>query len=264
MIPFVPGTPSFALTPPATTSGTVVITCIPPGPNTKGSPLLYSVASSGGRPNWQDQGSFTHITDLIVTCSTTANIIYLMRPLNWTTFKSAVAKNATSITLTDDPGIYSTNYRYPLPGQTWNPPGTTNSVGPATADNALAANDLVVYQLADGTWRQDKIASGTFAGNNIVLSTGTPNVTGATIAAGSPLFWYGIFSDTNPATGTVHLIRTPIASTNQQNLLAGTTGGVSSGNGVPALNPGDPILVYNPNATATTTVDFIGGDYRRY
>lgn len=263
-LPFIPGAPAFAITPPATAFGTVVTQLIEPGPNLKGARLLYSTAATGGRPNWTEQGSFAHITDLIVTCSTTANIIYIMRPQNWTTIKTALAKNATAITLTDDPGVYSTNYRYQLPGQTWNPPGTNNSVGPAVADDAIAAGDYVAYQLADGRWVLDKIASGTFAGANLVLTTGTPNITGATVAANSPLFLFGQFGDTHPQTGTVHLIRTPIISTNQQNLLASAGSAVSAGNGVAALNPGDPIMLYNPNAAATTTIDFVGGDYRRY
>ncbi len=270
-IPFIPGNPAFAITPPATAFSTVVASLIPPYVGAKGAGLMYnSIGGSNGRPNWWDQW-YTHLTDLIVTCSTTANIIYIMRPLNWTTVAAAVAKNTTAVVLTDDPGIYSTNYRYELPGQTWNPPGTVNTVGPCATNNALAAGDYVAIQLADGSWHLSTVASGTFAA--VVLTTGTPNFTGGTIAAGAPCFFFGIFSDTVPATKTVHLIRTPIASTQQVNLLAswggnasavGGGGGASTGLGVPTLFPGDPLLIYNPNATATTTVDFIGGHHGKY
>lgn len=270
-VPVIPGTQSFAVTPPATAFGTVVVSVIPPAPGRNGCPLLYSTKpGSGGAGNWTDQ-PYTHITDLVVTCSTTANIIYIMRPLGWTTFSAAVAKNTTAISLTDDPGAFATTYRYPVPGAA--PVGLGGAGVPCVANNTLAANDYVAFQLADGRWVVDKIASGTVAGANVVLTTGTPNVTGATVAAGQPLFFFGINTDTVPATGTVHLIRTPIISTQQVNLLAGWGGnasavggggGASSGNGVPSLFPGDPLLVYNPNATATTTVDFIGGDYRKY
>lgn len=261
---------AFSITPPATAFSTAVATLIYPGPNIK-SALACNTGLRGGRPNWWDDGWYIHITDLIVTCSTTANIIYIMRPLNWTTVKTAMAKNVTAMVLTDDPGIYSTNYRYPLPGQTWNPPGTVNTVGPCASDNALAASDYVAIQLLDGTYHLSTVSSGTFAA--VVLTTGTPNFTGGTVAAGSPCFWFGVNSDTVPATKTVHMIRTPIVSTQQVNLLAGWGGnasavggggGASTGYGIPSLMPGEPLLIYNPNASATTTVDFIGGYFAKY
>ena len=273
-LPTVPGVPSIQVTPPATAFGTVVVTCVRPTPNIKGLPLIFGPKpGSSGYPNWWSEGWYAHLTDLIVTCSTTANVITLMRPLNWTTVATAVAKNTTSMVLTDDPGVYSTNYRYPLPGQTWNPPGTTNSVGPSSpaSDNAIAGNDYVAYQLADGRWVADKVSS--VSGLTLTLTTGTPNVTGATVAAGSPVFFYGITTDTEPYTGAAHLFRTPIVSTQLVNLLAGWGGnasavggggGAASGPGAGVEHPGDPILVYNANATATTTVDFIGGYYARY
>lgn len=280
-VPFIPGCPTFALTPAATAFGTVVTTVIPPGPAQKGTPLIYnSVSGSGGRPNWSDNGWYTHITDLIVTCSTTANIIYILRPTNFTSFGLGCAKNITALgnagaanSIIDDPGIYSTNYRYPLPSFSWNPPGTVNASGPNVTDIAISStNKIVTYQTADGVWHYDTITSGTF-GSSLTLTTGTPNFTNGTIAANAPMFFYGPITATVPATGNVQLIRTPIVSTQQVNLLAGWGGnvssvggggGASSGNGVCSLFPGDPLILYNPNATATTTIDFIGGYYARY
>lgn len=271
----------FSYTPPATAFGTVVTTVVAPGPSTL-SPLAYNaMPGSNGYPNWWKDGWYTHITDLIVTCSTTANIIYVLRPLNFTAFLLGCAKNTTALaaagsasSIADDPGVFSTNYRYRLPGQNWQPPGTANTNGPATADQVITStNKIVSYQIADGTWKYDTIASGTF-GSSLTLTTGTPNYTLGAINAGAPLFYYGAITAINPqAAPYVHLIRTPIISTQQVNLLAGWGGnasavggggGASSGFGVGALNPGDPLIVYNPNATATTTVDYIGGYYYKY
>lgn len=274
-VPVIPGCPAFAITPPATAFSTAVMTIIPPGPAVEGGALLYGQKpGSNGLPNWWQDGWYIHITDLIVTCSTTANIIYILRPTNFTTFSAAVAKNATSITLADDPGVYSTNYRYKMPGISWNPPGTANTIGPGLADLTISStNKFVAYQTASGVWHADTIASGTFGGANLVLTGGTGNYTGETIAANAPLFYFGVNTGTVPYTQNAHLIRTPIVSTQQVNLLAGWGGnasavggggGASSGNGIPAFNPGDPIIIYNPNATATTTVDFIGGYYAKY
>lgn len=277
-LPFVPSTPGFVITPPATAFGTVVVSVIPPGPfDGHGVPFMVGPYAGGqGRPNWWTAGSVTHVTDLIVTCSTTANIIYLMRPLNWTTLGAAMAKNTTAITLTDDPGVFSTNYRYPLPNQTWTPPGTLNSGAnaPDTSDNTIATNDFIAFQLANGRWHVSKIASGTFGGGNLVMSTATPNFASSTAVAGTPVFFFGIFSDTVPATALPHNIFTPIVSTQKMNLLApwggnasavGGGGGTSDGLGaVVSPVPGEPILVYNPNATATTTVDQVKGYYGKY
>ncbi len=275
-VPTIPSNSAFGMQLPATAFGTVLFNVIPPGPSADGVPfMLGSVAGANGRPNWWTQGYFTHVTDLIVTCSTTANIITLQRPLNWTTLGAAMAKNTTAITLTDDPGVYSTNYRYPLPGAVWNPPGTTNaaSAAPPLTDNALATNDYICFQLSDGTWHVSMIASGTFGGGNIVMTTGTPNFAAATAPIGTPVFWFGLSTDTSPQTRVAHLFCTPIVSTQKMNVLAGWGGnasavggggGCSTGYGYPTLFPGEPMLVYNPNATATTTVDFIGGFYGKF
>ncbi len=275
-VPFIPANPSWGFQLPATAFGTLLFQVIPPGPSADGVPfMLGPVAGGGGRPNWWTNGSFTHVTDLIVTCSTTLNLITLQRPLNWTTLGAAMAKNTTAITLTDDPGVYSTNYRYPLPGLPWNPPGTVNTTGnsPPLTDNALATNDYICFQLADGSWHASMIASGTFGGGNIVMTTGTPNFALATAPAGTPVFWFGLSTDSEPATRMPHLFYLPVASTQRVNALAGWGGnasavggggGASTGYGYPSLFPGEPMLIYNPNATATTTVDYVGGYYGKF
>ncbi len=229
--------------------GTAFTKLIPPWVGPPGAAAMIYGLNANNTPNWTGpSGGVTHITRALYTTPSTQHNVYLMRPLNWTTFSVAVAKNATAITLAADPGVYSTNYKYSLPaGQT----------GPCVADNAIAANDYVAYQLADGTWVLDTIASGTFGGGNLVLTTGTPNVNGATIAASSPLFFFGIKTDTDPATGGAHWTTLTTASTNRQDIFQqdNTVGGFT------ALHPGDPIAFLSDNATAQGWLDLMAGYY---
>ncbi len=256
--------PTFFVGSSTQTEGTAITALIPPNRGAAGPPLLYQVDGQG-QPNWiKGQGaSKTHITRLQYTSGATAHTLTLFRPQNWTTFAAQVAKNTTSITLSDDPGVFSTNYRYPLPAQpggaaSWkvNPPGTANAVGPSVADDAIASGDYVAYQLSDGTWRLDTVASGTFAGANLVLTTGTPNVTGAVILKNSPLFLFGTTGDNDPATGTTHPTLPTIASTNDQNWDDGGVLGLFS-----TLHYGDPCFLLSNNATNAGTLEFISGFY---
>lgn len=214
-----------------------------------GSPILYKLNESG-TPNWMGQGgAFTNLNTLIYTTAGTAHSVAVMQPLNFTTFAAAVAKNSTSISLTEDPGTYATVYRFP----------TYNDVDPAIANNTIAAGDYVAYQLDDGSWRLDTIASGTQAGGNLVLTTGTANVDGATIAAGNILFFYGISTDVHPVTGAAHWITTTIASTNRQSLLQeGVFGGIRS------LFRGLPLLIYSNNDTAQGRMNHASGYYSQH
>lgn len=260
-IPVLPGSQGWGLTPAQAAFGTVLTGLVPPSPGPRRNvPLIYGL-TTGNVPNWTKQ-PFTHLQSLQYTTGSTAHTVTVLRPTNWTTFKTAVAKNTTTITLTEDPGVYSTNFRYPLPSQQFNPPGVANSTGPCqAADVAISStNKFVCYQLADGTWQYDTIASGTFAGANLTLTTGTPNRNGATIPAGGVLFFFGTLTATNPQTGQAQLLFTTIASTNKSDLITGAAGG----GGIPSLNPGDPLIVQSNNATATGIIDFVSGDYRLY
>ncbi len=237
--------------PSATAAGATAFTAlIPPyrwgSGGEGGAPSLYGLNVSGG-PNWTGQhGAFTHVDTLLYTTAATAHKIGIMRPLNWTTFAAAVAKNATAITLTADPGVFSTNYKYPTPG----------GVVPALADDTIATSDYVAYQLNDGTWQLDTIASGTFAGANLVLTTGTANTAGATIAKGNVLFFFGIIGDTDPGTGLGQWQTTSIASATRATMLQEAVLG-----GLKALHRGDPMIFYSPNTTNAGLLDHLSGYY---
>ncbi len=227
------------------TANTAFTQLIPPYPGPAGTaPQLYTVDAKGN-PSWNDVGT-TRIKRLEYVCGSTLHQLGIMRPLNWTYFTVGVAKAITLIpnaALKADPGVYSTNYKNPIP------PG---AVPAQAADNAMATGDYVVYQLADGTWQLDTIASGTF-GSSLTLTTGTPNRTGATIPAFSPLFWYGIISDTDPATALPHP---------QWDCVVSIANVYSEGTGfATALRPGEPLIFYSPNITGAGKLGLISGTY---
>jgi hypothetical protein len=244
---------------------------IPPYPGPAGTPpYLYNSLASysplvAGAPlqtksNWLTSPSFgiTRITSIWSQTSSTAHQTLIFRPLNFTYFPAGLAKNTTAIPngsgasstgLFDDPGVYSTNYKYP----------TAGGVFPAqVADAAISGTNLnVCYQLSDGTWQFDTIASGTF-NSSLTLTTGTPNRAGGVILAGAPLFYFGAISGAllDPATGQAAIQLNIKAST--QNVIQDNLVGAIS-----MLHQGDPALLYDPNGTAA---DFImaAGYYAAY
>ncbi len=237
-------------------SGTTVASMlIPPCPGPPGSPpyLFNATAYTAGNANWLYKApnfGVTHITSLQVNASSTSHSLLVLRPLNWTWFPSGLAKNTTVIPdsvltgIATDPGLYSTGYGYQ----------TAGAVVPAQAANAAISgtNLLVCYQLTDGSWQADTIASGTF-GSTLTLTTGTPNNAGGAIPAGGVMFYFGAVAGTlkDPATGKTALGVTTLVSvvSTFQDVLQSEFN---------AIHPGDPLLVYDANATAADSVIAVG------
>jgi hypothetical protein len=239
------------------TAGTAITAFVPPYGGALGSARrLFTVDPSqnvgpsavAGKPDWWGQESaYTHVMGVNLINGSTSHTWKVLRPLNWTYFLTAIAKNTTAIgnaALANDPGLYSTNYRYTAPSV------------PAVADAAISStNNLVMYQLSDGTWRLDTIASGTF-GSSLTLTTGTPNVTtGGIIPALSPLFYFGANTLSDPATGTTLGFDTTVSET--QDL---PTADHSLWN---TLHRGDPLVFYNANATAADILAGMWGVYTK-
>jgi hypothetical protein len=188
----------------------------------------------------------THISKMCYTTGGTAHQIGIMRPFNYTWTTAAAAVNQTDIVLYDDPGVYSTNLKYP--SQSGKPAQVSN--------NAIAANDYVVYQLVDGTWIVDTVSS--VSTLTVTLTTNIPNITGGGVAAGAPVYFFGTINDKNPLTGLV----------NPQNTIAAsqTRDASWSDSGFPvvsALHPGDPLIFYSPNGTNAGTLEFLHGFYSK-
>lgn len=233
------------------TAGTVITALIPPYRGNTGAPISYRVR--GAQPTWTNQGSgaYTHIDSLIYTAGSTAHDVYVMRPLNWAVVNGDVAANATVINLLTNPGAYSTSgsYKYKLPADA--------SVPSNVSSNNIAANDYVAYQLRDGTWKLNTVAS--VSSLAVTVNTAVPNFTGGGIEDGSILFFFGVSTDTVPQTGVAHTYFTSVAST-RTDLLASARPGVSFS----SLNPGDPLMIYSANASNAGILSSVMGHYARH
>ncbi len=274
-VPFIPGSPTFGYTPTQAAFGTILTQLVFPysGPSA-GAALLYQVtgapsAVAGANSvttNWLGNQPYSHLTSLIYTTAGTAHTVTVMRPLNFTFFPNGLPKNTTVIPngtgagstgIYSDPGLYTTSYLYNLPGAVTAPAAPSNQAISST-------NKFVAYQLADGSWRLDTIASGTF-NSTLTLTTGTPNTTNGNIPAGSPLFYFGTTTLLDPRTNLAQSGFLTIASQLKQDLLAGFQGSSQgSGAGLCTYNAGDPLLVHSNNATATGIIEFVGGSYCKF
>lgn len=243
----------------ATASANTVITkIIPPFCGNSGSPPKLFTVNTGQvgpngytpAPNWlTNTDAYTHVTDLWYTSLSTAHSLYVLRPLNWTYVTSAVSSNTTTITVAADPGTWATAGVYKYGSAS----GGTNV--PNLANNTIASGDYVAYQLNDGRWVADTCTTNT-TGTTIVLTTGTPNVTGAGIAAYSPIFFFGVVGDTDPATGEVQPLMDSVANTNVT--FQTKPGGFGIFN---ALHKGDPLIFVSSNGTDAGILERLAGFY---
>lgn len=223
------------------TAATIITRVIPPFAHPTAGPLLQSNAS----PKKFGAGR-TIVKKVCYTTLGTAHAIIIARPFNYTTITTAAAKNTSTIVLADDPGAYSTNYKYP---------NAAGGVPASVADNAIATNDFVCFQLADGTWHFSKV---TVTGLSMALTTAMPNPTGAGgVLAGALCYFYGnITSDLDPATGFANPTTTIALSTTRDATWADSDVGV-----VDALHAGDPLVFHSANATNAGTLEWISGVY---
>ncbi len=208
-----------------------------------GGPQLHLVDGNG---ILKTPSAYTHITQLVYADTGTVHSVVVLRPLNWTKCAAAVAHNSTALTITDDPGAFATTYKYKLGGGALKPA--------AVANNVAAASDYLAYQLVDGTWQLNTISSITLLA--VTLGTATPNVAGGGIAAGTPIYFFGVAADSDPATGKAHIALAGGAGSTRYNLLADSPQG-----GIPSLHAGDPMLIYSANATNAGTLGCVGGYY---
>jgi hypothetical protein len=220
-------------------SGTIIAVGIPPMGNPGGEGILDTGVKGA---------YYAHLTSVYYTTGTTAHTITIMRPLNYTTVSADAAINQAVINVTADPGLYSTNYKYPL---------ANGKTAPANlADNAIAANDWVAYQLVDGTWVFDFVASvSTLA---ITMTTNIPNVTGGGVKKGALFYWFGILTDSNPLDGFVHPNVVSTASTAKEQLFKDAIVG-----GLQTYNPGDPLIIQSSNVTSVGSFQGISGFYAK-
>ncbi len=205
------------------------------------------------RQTTTNRRGITHVKKVCVTApaSSVAVAVYtIMRPLNWAVITSSHLKNTTpTLVLDQDPCAYSTSYRYAC---------DNGGVPCSVANNTYTTGgDYVAFQLADGTWWLDKTVSGAYTAS--LLTTALPNPTGVGgITAGTILYFFGIVSDKDPATGsTGYSTDLPgIASAITRDVTWADEFGIAQ-----AIHPGDPLLIYSDGASSASTVEFASGYY---
>lgn len=224
------------------TGGTPFAQFVPPYRPASGAPV-----GTGSTADPLVNRGIIHVTDFVYVVPTTAHLITVMRPLNYTTFSADAAAAQAVVNITADPGTYATAgvYKYPLP----------NGVSiPSTGNNVIAANDYVVFQTAAGQWVMDTVASvSTLA---ITLTTNLP--TGGVLKGG--LFYYfGISTDTDPATNEAHQAFDILAAGSG---TATYTLQSQGGNNLwQTYHQGDPLIFYSSNATTAGFIELISGYY---
>lgn len=186
-------------------------------------------------------GYKTVITTLWVTASTTAHTLTVMRPLTVPVTLTALTAAGASYVLnvSADPGS-TAQLALGAPS-----PQATAQL----ASNVAAANDYVMVALPDGTFYMDTITS---VATLAWTMTGTLPTGGA--ALGANVWWFGITTDTDAWNAEAHPAFTLTASITTK--LSDTESGVISGN-----KPGEPMILYDNNATATGTIELVNGGF---
>ncbi len=226
------------------TANTAIFVGVPPWPGRSNGRFLYNAVTR----NWlANGGAVTHVTSVVFSTGSTLHSLILMRPTNYTTLAAAAAAGATTLVLTADPGIYSTGFKYPLPA------GLTYPL--STADNGIATNDYIAYQLADGTWGFAKVTNVSTL-TVTVAALPSPTGTGSVALAGALVYFFGISTDVDPSTGAAHpSIQLPVSVTSNLN----DNDGLAS-----AVHAGDPVILFDANATAADTIAQASGYYGKY
>jgi len=181
-----------------------------------------------------------HINHIIVDAGGHGNALTILRPLNRVKVTANALASATSLSINGDPGLYATNFNYPL---------ADGSTAPRTGNSAIQSGDYIVYQAADGTWVLDTAQSAYTAGAITVTALPTGGVSVKSI-----LYFMGQTGYTDPNTGALQPTF-PIPASAAR-VEYSDTGGLWSG-----LHPGDPLVVFNPNATTADTLSLVRGFY---
>lgn len=169
-----------------------------------------------------DKHGITYITFMRYTAAGTAHTGTLMRGLSKSTASAAVAESATSLT-------------------------TVGSLLDG-AGNAIAANDMIAYELANGGWGLDTVSA--VSGKTLTI-TGPAAGTGG-IALGGKVVSFGVAGDAGHADYQFTLT----ASVSSNFPAVANAGPICKG-----FEINSPILFDSDNATATGTLESISCEY---
>jgi hypothetical protein len=168
---------------------------------------------------------FAHIVGGQYTAGNTANSYTIMRPIGRSLVATAALSNVAVLTLATDPS----------------PTG-----------NTIAAGDQVVIGPAtDGTYFRAQVNTSGWCSTTKVL-TFTANLTAA-VNTSAKVYMFGIASDTDPVTGVAFPVIGTVANT--------TTALPNEGGGFKTAQKGDPMMIYSPNATNATNLNYAAYGY---
>jgi hypothetical protein len=197
------------------TAGTVVYTIIPGGSTYR-----------AGVP-WNGDGRSQCFTGLVmfqVASASTANSIYVMRAIGRTTTTTTAAANTVA--------------------------ALTLAADPSPSGNTISAGDQVVLEGTDGAFYRNQVNTAGWNSTTLVV-TFTANVVPA-VTNGSKVYMMGVFTDTDPTTGSAFPLLPTTANTTSDypKVFSGALFQTSS-------RQGEPLLLYNPNATDATAINFL-------
>lgn len=172
-----------------------------------------------------DPHGFTYLTFLRYTAAGTAHTLTMMRGMSFSRAAAAVAEAGTSLVVED---------------------ALTDGAG-----NAIAANDLLAIELANGDWFLGTVSTWTSGTKTVVLSAGPAAGTGG-IAIGARVVSYGVAGDSGHANYT--LTGTASATTNYPAVA-------NAGPLAKSTTRNEPIIVDSDNATAAGTLEAVSAVY---
>jgi len=184
----------------------------------------------------------TKLSFLQITSGGTAHTWYVMREKGRTTLYSAAAGGATSLVLTKDPGLYSTNAEFQSRGIT-----------PSVSDNGVSTADYLIFELADGTAQLVKPSAVTTDSSTGRVTLTVSAIGGAGALAGATVWFMGAPADTDPHTNAIDpTIIPPTSATTTYPAAAGAGGAMIA----QSYHVNSPLLIYNANATAASVLDY--------
>ncbi len=164
----------------------------------------------------------TAVVGFSYTNGNTANSIYGMRPIGRANVVNAQTTSDSSVVLDADP---------------------------SPSGNTIAAGDQCVIKYSDGTYRRTQVNTAGWNGTTKVLTFTA--VLPAAVSAGAKFFMFGVFTDTDPLTGSAFPLFPTVASVSDAPSYRSFTAA-----GLRGAQAGDPLLIYCPNATAATLLNW--------
>jgi len=187
--------------------------------NAAANTVVYTVVPGFGTAGTPSTFRYTRLVNFSWTSGNTANAFTVMRPLGSAKVTTAANSSVAALVLDADP---------------------------SPSGNTIAANDIVVVQHSDGTYRQYTVNTSGWASNtNTVTFTGN---LAANTAVNAKVWNFGVYTDTDPVFGTAHPTFPTVANT--------TNTFVFTAAGVCGSAKGDPLVIYNPNATNATILNY--------